>query len=133
MADNIHAARRAELEAALSVLEPQIRGLDDLSHVSITSALAAEVSGQSVACKRRRDLIQAELDAMDACDAAYDALLADGYPEMPPDSVVDSVYAELKEQMADLEAAAARFQAEASRVSINLGTPVPKTPAAPSA
>jgi hypothetical protein len=125
MAD-IYAERRAELEAALAEIEPQIRGLDDLARVSISADLQAKVVEHGTTLKRRRDLIQAELNAMDAVDNAHDALLADGYPETPPASLTDSLYAELQIQEADIEAAVSTFAAMASMLTVNLGAPTPK-------
>jgi len=128
MAEDINAARRAELVAALNVVEPQIRGLDDLAAVSISPELKTKIVDESDTLKRRRHLIQTELDAMDACNSAHDALLADGYPAMPPVSLNDTLYTELQTQEADIEAAVAIFKAEAARLTVNLGAAQPKPP-----
>ena len=126
MADDINPARRTELENELNDLAPKIRGLDDLALVSISSDLSARVVAQANVLKRRRDLIQAEVDGMDNVNALHAALLADGYPSLPNASVIDSLFAELKEELADIEAAVSVFSTEAANVSISLGTPSPK-------
>ena len=111
----------AELTAAAAVLEPQIRGLHDLTAVSISPDLQTEVAAEITDRERRSRLLQDAIDALNA-------LTADGYPEMPKETVSQALYAELQEQMADLQAAAGTFAADAaSRLVVNLGQPVPKT------
>lgn len=128
MADDINAARRTELNNQLNDLAPKIRGLDDLAApgVSISPDLRAKVVEQSNIYKRRRDLIQAELSAMDNTNLQHTNLLADGYPTVPPASVPDSLYAELHEEQSDLQAAISVFQSEATGISVTIGAPEPK-------
>lgn len=128
MADDINAARRAELNGQLVTLAPEIRGLDDLAKTSVSPDLVAKIVAHSDDLKRRRDLIQAELNGMDNVNMLHNNLLADGYPALPPSAVADSLYAELQEELADLQSAVAVFQAEASKLQIALGTPTSKPP-----
>jgi len=127
MADDINAARRTELNNQLNVIAPQIRGLDDLAKTSVSPDLAATITAESDILKRRRDLIQAELNGMDSVNALHASLVADGYPTLPPASVMDSLFAELQEELSDLQAAVAVFQAEATSLKISLGTPTSKS------
>jgi hypothetical protein len=92
--------------------------------------LKREVTELSDRLKHRRDLIQAELHAMDACNSAHAALLNDGYPEVIAASLPDDLYTEMQGQLFDIEAGLGVFQKEASAMTIDLGKPVPK-PAAP--
>jgi hypothetical protein len=121
---------RAELEAALAVIEPQIRGLNDLLNVSISGELAASIRGELAEREHRRDLIVAAIACLDALQAAMDALEADGYPALPPATIIASQYAELQGQASDLTTAVAVFDEQASQLTVGLGTPAAK-PAAP--
>lgn len=127
MADDINAARRTELNTQLTTLAPEIRGLDDLAKTSVSPDLAARIVAQSDTLKRRRDLIQAELNGMDSVNALHASLLADGYPALPKASVMDSLFVELQEEIADMQAAVAVFANEATSLNISLGAPVSKS------
>lgn len=118
---------RAELLAALAVLYPQIRGLEDLGHVSISGELASSVAAQLEAHVRRRDLIQATLDGLDAVLAQRDALAVDGYPETPLADIPINLFRELQGEMDDLVKAAAIFEAEPPpTATVALGEPTDK-------
>ena len=69
MADDINAARRAELLAQRAVLEPQIRGLHDDVLTIISDDLKAAFQHQIMVKERRRDLIDAEVAGMDIAEA----------------------------------------------------------------
>src|SRR3954466_1046645 len=126
MSDDINSARRAELNNQLRDLEPKIRGLDDLAKTSISPDLQAKVMEQSNLYKNRRALIQAELNSMDAVNQMHGNLLADGYPNLAPASVMDSLFAELQEEQADIAAAVSVFQSEATGMTVTVGEPRPK-------
>jgi len=128
MADDINAARRTELSNQLRDLEPKIRGLDDIAApgVSISQELRTKVVEQSNYYKNRRALLQAELGAMDAVNQRHGDLLADGYPDLAPASVPDSLFAELHEEQSDINAAVSVFQSEATGMAISIGAPQPK-------
>lgn len=127
MADDPNPALRAELLAALGVLGPQIRGLDDLAAVSISPELRSAVQTQSANRKHRRDLIQSVLDALDHTVATLLLLEQDGYPNLVSTTLVQSQFGELQEEAGDLQAAVAIFKADvAAKLAIDLGTPVDK-------
>jgi hypothetical protein len=123
-------AYRAELEAALAVLEPQIRGLHDLLTVSISSQLRDEIQHEITARERRKALIQDMLTAMDNAVAVNQALIADGYPALPPTQLSPPLFSELQGQEDDLTSAVSVFAGPppASVMTIGLGEPTPKTP-----
>ena len=127
MADDINAARRTELNNQLVTLAPEIRGLDDLARTSVSPDLAARITAQSDTLKRRRDLIQAELNGMDSVNVLHASLLADGYPSLPAASVMGSLFDELQEELADLQAAVGIFVNEATNLKVTLGTPTSKS------
>lgn len=112
------AAFRAEVQAALDTVLPQIRGLQDLQVASIEPDTKTAVDEELAVNVRRRDLLQTNL-------AALTKLEDDGYPATPKKPVPASVYEELLQQKADLEAALAEFEASvASSVDIALGDAV---------
>lgn len=128
MAADPNPALRDELNSALNVLAPQIRGLHDLVAVSIDEDLRGLVSAQIVGRERRRDLIKAVLANLDTTVTSLQALDADGYPALDVVSVPPASFGELTGEMSDLAAAAAVFKADqAAKLSIGLGDPVGKT------
>lgn len=128
MAFDVNPALRAELLAALAVIEPQIRGLHDLMTVSITPELRAEIEVETVKRERRRDLIQTTLNQLDATNVAHDALEADGYPALPPVELPPDLFSELRGEESDLDAAVGIFEERgpATTITIDLGTPAEK-------
>jgi len=133
MADNPYDPNpelRAELEAAKAVLEPEIRGLNDLSVVSISADLRGSIQVEAVNRQRRLDLINATLASLDSVILARESLAADGYPELPDTTLPNDQFAELQGQDADLTAAVGVFvQSPATTVTVTLGEPVTKPPA----
>lgn len=127
--DDINPALRAELLAAVEVLEPQLRGLHDLAAVSVSGGLMAEINDQIRSREQRRTLIQNVLAAMDATNGTFLQLLNDGYPALPDDVLSTALMDELRGEMADLAAAEAVFQdnSQATTMVVSLGTPEPKT------
>jgi hypothetical protein len=126
MADDVNPQLRAELVAALGVLAPQIRGMHDLLNVSISPELHAELTDTVQKRERRRDLIQAVLNDLDATVTALTALEDDGYPSLPNIAIVPTQFTELQGQTADLQAAVGVFAQEASRLSVGLGAAAEK-------
>ena len=120
-------ALRAELEAALKVLEPQIRGTDDIAHVSVSKALRTADEKLRDDRIRRQSLINEVLKQLDETAAAVTQLKNDGYPDLPQMQLTPELWEELKVQKADLDAAFALFEQEqAATVSVVLGEPVGK-------
>lgn len=122
-------ALTAELNAALAVLEPQIRGTDDIAHVSVSKGLRAADEQLRDDRMRRQGLINEVLKQLDETAAAITALKNDGYPNLPQMELTPELWEELKTQKADLDSAFALFkqQEQASNIAIELGAPVAKT------
>lgn len=131
MADDPNPALRAELIAAMAVLNPQIRGLHDLETVSISAELKATVTGQVADRERRRDLIQAVLTCLDQTLAALRLLEQDGYPALPAAPIMGSLFSELQEENSDLAAAIAVFATEQIAAGPLTQTANPAPPTAP--
>jgi len=127
MAQDPNPTLRAELNAQLVVLAPQIRGLHDLANTSISPDLRTAVELEITERERRRDLIEASLAALDAAVNRLDDLEADGYPNLVPGSVPNSLFEELKEENADLTAAIGLFAEQAANLSVSLGAPERKS------
>lgn len=96
-------ALRAELLAALEVIEPQLRGLKNMVNDPFSPEASATLQEQITALERRKTLINSTL-------ARLDELEADGYPERPPVLVPASVLAEYERKEADVEAAVDMFE-----------------------
>lgn len=126
MADDPNPQLRAELNAALADLEPQIRGLHDLAAVSISADLIASVTQQIIEREYRRNLITTALARLDDAHDAMNTLEADGYPALPQATIIASQFNELQEQQTDLETAIALFREQASRMTVGLGEPSAK-------
>lgn len=130
MASNTFDGLKTEITQALDVLEPQIRGLDDLSHVSLSTETLGAIKTADDDRKRRRGYLTQVLAALEALQRALDNLADDGYPAVPKSDVTAAIFEELQGQRADEAAALAQFQQESEPVAevmtINLGQPVNK-------
>ena len=128
MADDPNPALRAELTTALGIVAPQIRGLHDLTTVSISPDLVEDVNNQITSRERRRDLIQAVLTALDHVVSALKALEADGYPDLKTSLIAQSLFTELQGEQTDLQAAVAIFTPDqAVNLSVAFGSAEAKT------
>lgn len=111
-------ALRAEVDQALTILLPQIRGLEDLSKVSLSEPTLEFVNQEITDHRRRRDRCAALLTALDSLEA-------DGYPEMPKAEVPVDVFTELQGEHSDIEAALSEFEPlpQAAVVNVTLDNP----------
>lgn len=121
-------ALKAELVAALDLLEHQIAGLDDFLLGSIRPETAEAISSFRASRAVRARLIREDLEIIEAETRANAALDADGYPDLPNAKVAEDILKEIREQIADLELAASVFEAKprASTLSVELGPATPK-------
>lgn len=132
MALDPNPALRTELLAALAVLAPQIRGLQDLAATpAISASLRGEVENQITARIRRRNLIQSVLDGLDAALGELSALEADGYPALPATPIPGGLFSELQTENSDIEAAVAIFATEKIAAGPLSSTPNPAPPSKP--
>lgn len=122
-------ALRVEIQAAITFIVPQIRGLNDLTKTSISADTLVAVQTEVATRQRRKDRLDAVIVALDRLEAVLAALFADGYPAIVKATVSDEIAAELSEQGQDINAAIEQFlrAIEAANIVINLGAPVPKT------
>lgn len=122
MTDDVNTTLRVELEAAKAALEPQIRGLHDLSQVSISGELQSEVDYQTRYRERRRELIQNVLNLLDKVVEALALLESDGYPAIADAQLSGGLLSELHDENRDLEAAVNIFKPDgAQTLSVSLG------------
>ncbi len=95
---------RAELLAALDVVEPQITGLDDLAHAVLSDEITSLIEQALEPRRVRRGLINDVLTKIDL-------LKADGYPApLQQVSLSDVLAEELEKEKAAIEAATAIFE-----------------------
>lgn len=126
MAADPNPALRAELAAAIAVINPKIRGLQELLAVPfISEALAAHIRDELEADQRRLNLLHTVLARLDDVVDALVELEATGYPTVPPVTLPTPLLDELQAMLADLQQAAQIFSVQAARLSIAV-TAVPK-------
>ena len=125
MADDINPTLRQQLNDALAVLAPQIRGLHDIAAVS-QGELQTTINAQITARERRRDLIQNVLNNLDACVSALGSLETDGYPNLPQVPMTPAQFLTLQGEAEDITAAVGVFTEEATSLSVGLGAPAGK-------
>ena len=118
---------RQEIESALGVINPQIRGMLDLTKVSLLQPTLDAIKVELADRERRKALLDGGIKALDDVVAALIALQEDGYPELPKGEVTNQINQELQEQFADFQAAFGEFEeAMATKLEIKLGQPVEK-------
>lgn len=113
MADDPNAALRAEYTAAVNGITPKIRGLADLDETVDSEAAQIFLAVVLDDWKRRRNLLQEALAAMDSLARAREALLADGYPALIKHDVPPEIADELKTQQSDISAALSELRGSA--------------------
>ena len=134
MATDPNPALRAEIQAALAVVQPQIRGLHDLLETDISPALKAVITSTVQARENRQNLLLAVIRGLDATLGALQNLDADGYPALPDVLLSVDEATELSGEKTDLEAAIGIFSEgkvaldEAGQEISPQPTPVPTGP-----
>ena len=114
-------AMQAELEAARATLLPIIEGLEDYNRLNIKPETKTIVQENMTKAKKRLTLIDASLKALQDLEDS-------GYPALDTQIVSVTVYTDLAEQKATIDAALGKFAPaeEAQTATIVPGTPVPK-------
>ena len=95
-------ALRTELLAAIDLLDPQIKGLDDFLLLHLSEVTRSSVQREQSDHVRRRGLCRDVLTALEA-------LNSDNYPSMPKAELGASSWQELQDQYASITAALAEF------------------------
>lgn len=128
MADDVNPALRHELNEALKVVNPEIRGMRTVVNGGdVSPALRDELVQEIINRERRRDLILIVLDHFDQTNAVIAALRHDGYPALPNVELSSTLLAELTGEETDVEAAVGIFaETTAATLSIEFGEPVDK-------
>jgi hypothetical protein len=129
MADDVNPALRHELNEALKVLNPEIRGMRTVVNGGeVSPALRDELVQEIINRERRRDLILVVLEHLDQTNAAMTNLRHDGYPALPNVEISSTLLAELTGEETDVEAGVGIFiEPTAATLSIAFGEPVEKT------
>ena len=120
---------RAELLLALTVLEPKIHGLTELSKIVAPGPLQDLVNRELAAAQRRHDLIRGVILRLDRVVDYRTQLATTGYPAVETLELSAELYAELQGDLEALRIAGSIFaqQAEAASIKVTLGRPVDKT------
>jgi len=129
MAADPNPTLRAQLEAALAVLAPQIRVLHDLAAISIPTELRVIVNDAIATREPRRDLILEVIAALDAVLAVLNNLEGDGFPDLPNVTITPILLQALHDALSDLNAGASVFavQQMATELRISIGAAVDKS------
>jgi hypothetical protein len=128
MADDVNPALRHELNEALKVLKPEIRGMRTVVNGGdVSPALRDALVQEIINRERRRDLILIVLDHFDQTNAALGNLRHDGYPALPNVEISSTLLAELTGEETDVEAGVGIFsETTAATLGIEFGEPVDK-------
>ena len=125
MASDSITERRAEWQAELDEIAPQIRGLEDKVNDALSEELRVVLNERLAFLRAREALILSAIAAQDAADAAEDALEDHGFPALPDMEIPANLLEELDREVADNLAARSGFEAmpAAATITIDLGTP----------
>ena len=107
-------ALRAELQAALASLDPEVEGLQNMAAILGSSSGKIAVSNELGMRSRRRAFILSLISALDAVSKARAELDADGYPTFTQPQVNDAVLKEMQDAETGLVVAATLFGASAA-------------------
>ncbi len=118
---------RTEITTAIDFINPEIRGLTDLTKTSISADSLNEVNIALKIRTRRLSLLQGVISYIDYLERAIQNLKNDGYPTLPYIQVTQSVFNDLTEQKSDFTSAIGVFKlANATSLTIRLGDPKQK-------
>ena len=106
-------ALRAELMAAIAVIDPMIKGLEDLSTIPPSSDLGLIVAAELAKLQHRRILLDRAVGALDIVVDARITLVDDGYPVIDQVQIPTVIFDELNAEVANVQAAAKLFQSMA--------------------
>lgn len=119
MAAEPNPALRAEIQAAVDTLVPQVRGLEYFLKISVLPAAVRAIGDELQVRKRRLDCLDAVLGALDAVISKLNALYADGYPTFKPNDGTQAVFQEIQDEEAALVLAANLFRAGAASIGLD--------------
>jgi hypothetical protein len=96
------AAGLAEIVSTLATIQPQHEGLRDFGRLNLKPATQVEVTASLEQYDRRVHLLA-------VAQAALEALLDDGYPELAPREVAETALKDLQENARTIDAALQQF------------------------
>lgn len=120
-------ALRAEIESALAVLEPQLRGIADWLLLPESTDLRQEIIKEGERRTTRKIFLQAVLDACHSVIIAIQHLDEDDYPNLPVRQIREDLLVELSADDSDINTAAKLFEAKPELlIEVDLGNPAEK-------
>lgn len=128
MADDPNPALRAEMSAAIAILDPQIEGLIELARTSLEPDTLAIVDAERLKREHLRGSLRNVIAQLDDVLAALTVLESEGGPVLPPASIPAAMLAEMKGERDEIDHGIAVFESPlAASISVNLGTPATKS------
>lgn len=100
---------RAEINAKLKVINPEMSGFEALALVPFSDATKAAIVDARAKFNRRRDRLTAVILALDALDLTLVALNVDGYPADPSTDFTDQVIVEVQKRSDEIAGTLALF------------------------
>ena len=128
MADDPNPELRAEMEAAIAILDPQIEGLIELARTSLEAATLEIVVDERIHREAVREDCRSVIARIDDLQAALNVLEAAGGPIMPPLSIPAEMLAEMKHERDEIDAGISIFEAQpvVSKAKTSFPAPTPK-------
>jgi hypothetical protein len=119
---------RADMKRALSVINPQISGLQDLATIADSAEVRDTVVTASAGKERIREHVRKIIFSLDQIDVSMAALVAAGYPNFKKIEVSDVSLREVNREEKSIEVAVDIFGpiTTATSIGIDLGAPVDK-------
>lgn len=115
MATDPNPELRAEWEAALTILTPKKRGLQDLTQQFRSDELIGYANARLAEAERWESLLNAAIATLDATVAAIEALEEVGYPNFEPTPLPQNLFDELQMEVSDFQAGAGTFVVESAQ------------------
>lgn len=113
-----------QLKAHDDNIIPQVRGLDDLSKVTLSEGLKDILRQELEDRNRRRDRVATVFARIGDFNVALQSLIDDGYPNMEKRALTPEQEFELTEQFADFAAAREELISEVAKPKFEFGTGV---------
>lgn len=107
-------ALRAEWQAALDILNPQIRGLQNIARNPLSTHATTAVAAELEIRQRRASMLMDAIASLDVVITRRETLAADSYPGMQNIPVGADVFAEIQGIENDQVAASSVFGASAA-------------------
>jgi hypothetical protein len=131
MATDSISGLQEELNAALPIVDKEIRGVANVAVGSVSPQLKSDLESGKQSLEHRRSLIQTVLNDIEVLLEDIGHLENDGYPTPQKFQMGQGLLDELKGEISDDQAGASVFvPQQATSATITFGQPVPKSEAA---